>query len=261
MKRQRIFLIVTAVVLVGAVSGLVFALSQRDKAGKENTIESENKNTIENENKSESKSESEGQNKSESEGENKSEGAGENKNEAEIKIEYELPEVPEGSVFLACDYSQIELRLLAHLSGDEHLIAAFNEGEDFHAETAARVFGVAVDEVTPQLRSRAKAVNFGIVYGQQAFGLASSLKIPRGVDTGSRLRLSGKGGGGLGTDPYADDRNESVLRLAEGRRFCGRVFRSSFQDVGARPRRGAHARQGGQKRDHRCVQSGRLRPS
>ena len=87
--------------------------------------------------------------------------------------------VPEGSVFLACDYSQIELRLLAHLSGDEHLIAAFNSGADFHAATAARVFGVTVDEVTPQLRSRAKAVNFGIVYGQQAFGLASSLKIGR----------------------------------------------------------------------------------
>ncbi len=87
--------------------------------------------------------------------------------------------VPEGHVFLACDYSQIELRLLAHLSGDEHLIAAFCEGADFHAATAARVFGVAIDEVTPQLRSRAKAVNFGIVYGQQAFGLASSLKIPR----------------------------------------------------------------------------------
>ena len=87
--------------------------------------------------------------------------------------------VPEGSVFLACDYSQIELRLLAHLSADEHLVAAFNEGEDFHAATAARVFGVPVGEVTPQLRSRAKAVNFGIVYGQQAFGLASSLKIGR----------------------------------------------------------------------------------
>ena len=83
----------------------------------------------------------------------------------------------EGSVFLAVDYSQIELRLLAHLSGDEHLVRAFNEGEDFHAETAARVFGVPVSEVTPDLRSRAKAVNFGIVYGQQAFGLSQSLHI------------------------------------------------------------------------------------
>ncbi len=84
----------------------------------------------------------------------------------------------EGKVFVAVDYSQIELRLLAHLSADEHLVAAFNEGEDFHAETAARVFGVPVDEVTRELRSRAKAVNFGIVYGQQAYGLSQSLDIP-----------------------------------------------------------------------------------
>ena len=83
----------------------------------------------------------------------------------------------EGDVFVSADYSQIELRLLAHLSGDEHLIDAFCSGADFHANTAARVFGVPVEEVTPQLRSRAKAVNFGIVYGQQAFGLAQSLGI------------------------------------------------------------------------------------
>ena len=86
----------------------------------------------------------------------------------------------EGSVFLSADYSQIELRLLAHLSGDEHLVAAFNSGADFHASTAARVFGVPIEEVTPELRSRAKAVNFGIVYGQQAFGLSQSLDIPFG---------------------------------------------------------------------------------
>ena len=81
-------------------------------------------------------------------------------------------------VFLSADYSQIELRLLAHLSADEHLVAAFNSGADFHASTAARVFGVPVEDVTPQMRSRAKAVNFGIVYGQQAFGLAQTLEIP-----------------------------------------------------------------------------------
>ena len=85
---------------------------------------------------------------------------------------------PDDGVFLSADYSQIELRLLAHLSGDEGLIAAFNSGEDFHAHTAARVFGVPVEEVTPEMRSRAKAVNFGIVYGQQAFGLGQSLHIP-----------------------------------------------------------------------------------
>ncbi len=86
--------------------------------------------------------------------------------------------VAPGSVFVAVDYSQIELRLLAHLSGDEHLIRAFREGEDFHAETAARVFDVPVEEGTRELRSRAKAVNFGIVYGQQAYGLSQSLDIP-----------------------------------------------------------------------------------
>ncbi len=86
----------------------------------------------------------------------------------------------EGHKFLSADYSQIELRLLAHLSQDESLIQAFCSGEDFHASTAARVFGVPMSEVTPQMRSRAKAVNFGIVYGQQAFGLAASLDIPFG---------------------------------------------------------------------------------
>ncbi|MBR3257675.1 MAG: DNA polymerase I [Eggerthellaceae bacterium] len=83
-----------------------------------------------------------------------------------------------GHVFLSADYSQIELRLLAHLSVDESLIHAFVTGADFHASTAARVFDVPMEFVTPQMRSRAKAVNFGIVYGQQAFGLAQSLGIP-----------------------------------------------------------------------------------
>ena len=83
----------------------------------------------------------------------------------------------EDHVFVSADYSQIELRLLAHLSGDEHLINAFCSGADFHASTAARVFGVSVEDVTPELRSHAKAVNFGIVYGQQAYGLAQSLGI------------------------------------------------------------------------------------
>ena len=84
----------------------------------------------------------------------------------------------EGELFLSADYSQIELRLLAHLSADEHLVAAFNSGADLHTSTAARVFGVTPEDVTPALRSRAKAVNFGIVYGQQAYGLAQSLEIP-----------------------------------------------------------------------------------
>ena len=86
----------------------------------------------------------------------------------------------EGHAFLSADYSQIELRLLAHLSNDEHLVAAFCSGADFHAATASRVFGLPVEDVSPELRSRAKAVNFGIVYGQQAFGLSQSLGIPFG---------------------------------------------------------------------------------
>jgi DNA polymerase I len=84
-----------------------------------------------------------------------------------------------GHLMVGADYSQIELRILAHLSDDEGLIEAFTSGEDFHAATAARVFGVPVDAVTPGYRSRAKAVNFGIVYGQSAHGLADSLKIGR----------------------------------------------------------------------------------
>jgi DNA polymerase-1 len=83
-----------------------------------------------------------------------------------------------GDVMVSADYSQIELRVLAHLSGDAGLIEAFTSGADFHQATAARVFGVAPDQVEPRMRARAKAVNFGIVYGQSAHGLAETLKIP-----------------------------------------------------------------------------------
>lgn len=83
-----------------------------------------------------------------------------------------------GDVMLSADYSQIELRILAHLSRDPGLIEAFTSGEDFHTATAARVFSVAPGEVESYMRARAKAVNFGIVYGQTAHGLADTLKIP-----------------------------------------------------------------------------------
>lgn len=83
----------------------------------------------------------------------------------------------ENSLILSADYSQIELRLLAHVSGDEHLIHAFTSGEDVHAMTAAKVFGVELKDVTKEMRRRAKAVNFGIVYGQSKYGLAKSLGI------------------------------------------------------------------------------------
>jgi DNA polymerase-1 len=84
----------------------------------------------------------------------------------------------EGHVFLDADYSQIELRLLAHMSGDEILINAFNENQDIHRLTASQVLGIPPEEVSPEQRNNAKAVNFGIVYGISAFGLSEDLKIP-----------------------------------------------------------------------------------
>ncbi|RMG95002.1 MAG: DNA polymerase I [Deltaproteobacteria bacterium] len=88
---------------------------------------------------------------------------------------------PEGYVLLSLDYSQIELRILAHLSGDENLIRAFREGKDVHRRTAAEIFEVPDDQVTEEMRNIAKAVNYGVIYGQTPFGLARQLGIPRGM--------------------------------------------------------------------------------
>ncbi len=85
----------------------------------------------------------------------------------------------EGNVFVGADYSQIELRLMAHLSGDENLISAFNNEEDIHRKTASRVFNIPYDQVTKEDRSRAKAVNFGIIYGMSGFGLAQDIHVSR----------------------------------------------------------------------------------
>ncbi len=85
----------------------------------------------------------------------------------------------EDYLLLSADYSQIELRIMAHMSGDEDFIAAFNQGKDIHASTAAKVFHCAVEEVTPEQRRRAKVANFGIIYGISSFGLAGRLQIPR----------------------------------------------------------------------------------
>jgi DNA polymerase-1 len=84
-----------------------------------------------------------------------------------------------GFKLMAADYSQIELRIIAALSEDENMINAFKSGQDIHATTAAKVFNVPLDEVTRDQRSSAKAVNFGIIYGQSAFGLAQNLNISR----------------------------------------------------------------------------------
>ena len=85
----------------------------------------------------------------------------------------------ENCVLVSADYSQIELRLLAHMSGDEQLIEAFNKDEDIHAITASQILGIPVSEVTPAQRRDAKAVNFGIIYGISGFGLAENLSIPQ----------------------------------------------------------------------------------
>ena len=83
----------------------------------------------------------------------------------------------DGNVLVCGDYSQIELRLMAHMSGDETMIEAFNEGADFHRSTAAKLFGVPADAVTQDMRRSAKAVNFGIIYGISDFGLSEDLGI------------------------------------------------------------------------------------
>lgn len=85
----------------------------------------------------------------------------------------------ENYILIGADYSQIELRVLAHLSGDEELIAAFNRGDDIHKLTASRVLGIPFDDVSLEERSKAKAVNFGVIYGMSGFGLSEELKISR----------------------------------------------------------------------------------
>nr|WP_158161815.1 DNA polymerase I [Vibrio mimicus] len=87
---------------------------------------------------------------------------------------------PHGWKIMAVDYSQIELRIMAHLSGDQALLDAFREGKDIHAATAAEIIGVPIEQVSSEQRRRAKAVNFGLIYGMSAFGLAKQLGIPRG---------------------------------------------------------------------------------
>lgn len=86
--------------------------------------------------------------------------------------------------FLSADYSQVELRLMAHLSEDENLLEAFNRGEDIHSATAAKIFKVSLNEVTSDMRRKAKTANFGIIYGISAFGLSERLNIPRGEAKG-----------------------------------------------------------------------------
>jgi len=88
-----------------------------------------------------------------------------------------IPE--EGCEFFSADYSQIELRIMAHLSGDKNMIEAFREGDDIHAATASKIYKVDIDKVTREQRSKAKTANFGIIYGISVFGLAERMNVPR----------------------------------------------------------------------------------
>ena len=128
--------------------------------------------------------------------------------------------------FVAADYSQIELRILAHLSGDAAMRAAFAAGEDIHARTAAAVCGVPPDEVTSAMRRIAKAVNFGILYGQSAFGLAKSLGIPQ---TDAAEFIAGYFRAFAGAEAFMDDvldrcrRDGHVTTMLGRRRRIGEV--------------------------------------
>ena len=98
----------------------------------------------------------------------------------EIRKAFTANDPAAGDLFVSADYSQVELRLMAHLSGDSSLIEAFRHGSDIHAATAAKIFGIPREEVTGEMRRKAKTANFGIIYGISAFGLSARLGIPRG---------------------------------------------------------------------------------
>ncbi len=135
----------------------------------------------------------------------------------------------EGGVLVALDYSQIELRVLAHLSEDKSLCAAFRDGDDVHARTAAEVFEIERAEVTSAQRSVAKAVNFGVIYGQTAFGLAKTLGIPQGKAARYIKRYFERI---PGVNLYMDELVERAKRAGETSTILGR--RRRIPELGRR---------------------------
>ena len=132
-------------------------------------------------------------------------------------------------LLLSADYSQVELRLMAHLSGDESLIAAFEHGEDIHAATAARLFGKALEEVSSEERRRAKTANFGIIYGISAFGLSQRLEIPRKE---AREIIDGY----FASYPKVKEYMEQVVEKAKTEGFVSTIFgrRRYLNDIDSR---------------------------
>jgi len=120
-------------------------------------------------------------------------------------------------VFLSADYSQVELRLMAHLSGDTELVNAFLRGEDIHTATASKIFKVSTDEVTSAMRRKAKTANFGIIYGISAFGLSERLNIPRSE---SKAIIDGYFDSFKGVKDYM----EECIRMAREKGYVSTIF-------------------------------------
>lgn len=121
-------------------------------------------------------------------------------------------------IFFSADYSQIELRLMAHLSNDPHMVDAFCSGADIHAATAAKIYGIPVEEVTSDMRRKAKTANFGIIYGISVFGLAERLSIPR---TESKELIDGY----FQTYPRIKEYMEESIRVAKEKGYVETLFK------------------------------------
>ncbi len=121
-------------------------------------------------------------------------------------------------LFFSADYSQIELRIMAHLSGDPHMIEAFRTGADIHAATAAKIYGVPVNEVTSDMRRKAKTANFGIIYGISVFGLAERLSIPR---TESKELIDGY----FNTYPRIKEYMDESIKVAKEKGYVETIFK------------------------------------
>lgn len=123
----------------------------------------------------------------------------------------------DGNIFFSADYSQIELRIMAHLSQDPNMIEAFNEGKDIHSATAAKIYKIALDEVTPNMRNKAKTANFGIIYGVSVFGLAQRLNIPRGE---AKELIDGY----FETYPHIKEYMDSAINAAKEKGYVETIF-------------------------------------